>query len=72
MKRCRENAPEHENLTDKQLKQQILEVDKNRAKYYQFITGKKWGDRRNYDLCINTSRLSIKHIAELISAMIKK
>lgn len=72
MKRCRDNAPEHENLNDKRLKQQILEVDKNRAKYYQFITGKKWGDRRNYDLCINTSRFSIKNIAELISGMIKK
>lgn len=71
IKRCRDNESEHENLSDKQLKQQILDVDKNRAKYYQFITGKKWGDRRNYDLCINTSRISIKEIAEILSNMIR-
>ncbi len=71
IKRCRDNESEHENLSDKQLKQQILDVDKNRAKYYQFITGKKWGDRKNYDLCINTSKISIKDIAELLSNMIK-
>ncbi len=71
IKRCRDNESEHENLSDKQLKQQILDVDKNRAKYYQFITGKKWGDRKNYDLCINTSKISIKDIAELLSNMVK-
>lgn len=70
--RCIEKAPENENLTEKQLKQQILEIDKNRAKYYQFITGNKWADKSNYDLCINTTNMSIKNIAKCVALMIKQ
>lgn len=33
-----------------------VSVDKNRRKYYEYYTGKKWGYRLNYDLCVNTSR----------------
>ena len=70
IKRCREKANKNENLSDKELKQQILEIDKNRSKYYHFFTGKKWGDRMNYDLCVNTSKLSVKDIANFISKTI--
>lgn len=69
--RCIERVPEGENLSEKQLKNQIISIDKNRAKYYQFITGNKWGDRLNYDLCVNTSSLSIKYAAEYIGKMIE-
>ncbi len=69
--RCIEKAPEHENLSEKQLKHQILNIDKNRAKYYQFITGSKWGDKLNYDLCVNTSSVLIKDAAEYIGKMIE-
>lgn len=71
IERCRKNEREGENFSDKELKQQIYELDKNRAKYYEFITGKKWGVRNNYDLCVNTSKLSIKDIAKLVADMIR-
>ena len=45
MKRCREKASEEEKMTDKELKQHILGIDKKRAKYYEFYTGHKWGDK---------------------------
>ena len=41
MKRCREKASEEEKMTDKELKQHILGIDRKRAKYYQFYTGHK-------------------------------
>lgn len=69
MARCREKAPEQEHLTDKELKQHILEIDRNRAKYYEFYTEKKWGDKLNYDMCINTSRHSIKKIVPVIAKL---
>ena len=56
MERCRAKAPEDEKMTDRELKQHILGIDRKRAKYYEFYTGHKWGDRLNFDLCINTSR----------------
>ena len=67
MARCRERGAEHENLTDRELKQQISRVDKNRAKYYEFYTGHRWGERLNYDLCINTTDRSIKELAPLVA-----
>lgn len=53
--RCRQKASKQENLTDKQLKQQIQSVDKHRAGYYELCTGNKWSNRRNYDLALTLS-----------------
>lgn len=48
MERCRAKAPEDEKMTDRELKQHILGIDRKRAKYYEFYTGHKWGDRLNF------------------------
>ena len=49
----------------------IKTVDKNRSRYYDFYTGNDWGDRRNYDLCINTTSISIKNYAHSLAQFIK-
>ena len=72
MARCRERGAEHENLTDRELKQQISRVDKNRAKYYEFYTGHRWGERLNYDLCINTSGITPKEAAAELAIILDK
>lgn len=69
MKRCRINEPEHENLTDKELQRKIKEVDKQRARYYDFYTGQAWGVRINYDLCINSTNRTVKEIAEVVARL---
>ena len=69
MKRCREKAPEGEHLSDKELKQQIKGIDKRRAKYYEFYTEHTWGDKLNYDLCINTTQTVIKGIVPVIAKL---
>ena len=50
----------------------IKSVDKNRAQYYSFYTGKKWGDKLNYDICINTGDSDLKVIVEDLALMIEK
>lgn len=70
IKRCREKASKDENLTDKELKQKITGIDKRRAKYYEFYTGHSWGDRLNFDICINTTQSAIKDIAPIIARFI--
>ena len=69
MKRCRQKASEEEKMSDKELKQHILGIDKKRAKYYVFYTGHKWGDKLNFDLCINTSRTVIKEIVPAVARL---
>ena len=44
----------------------IQKKDKQRASYYNYYTSKKWGDSRSYDLCLNTSKVSVDDCVELI------
>lgn len=72
IERCRTKAPENEHLTVKELRKQITKVEKNRAKYYEFYTGRKWGDKLNYDLMINTTNTDISLIVSVIARMFDK
>ena len=67
VKRCREKADEHENLSDAELIKKIRRVDRDRAKYYRYYTGQEWGNRANYDMCINTSSVPVKELAEALA-----
>lgn len=70
VRRCMERRSAGESQTEKEMKKQIQTVDKNRARYYEFYTGLKWGDKRNYDLCINTTDAVIKEIVPAIAKML--
>ena len=37
----------------KEAEAHILRSDKSRAKYYEVISNQTWGDKKNYDLCLN-------------------
>ena len=53
------------------MKKKINNVDESRAKYYDFYTGQKRGARQNYNVCINTTDMDIKKLAEAYSHMLK-
>ena len=53
-------------------KRTIDKIDKSRAAYYEYYTGKDWHDLSNYDLCVNTSGISFDKAAEIILAYIEK
>lgn len=61
IERCKLKA-EGEKLTDKELKNKIIQIDKDRKNYHKVISNLEWGDKRNYHLCINTSGVEIKTI----------
>ena len=69
--RCKERAEESPVPDDKSLAKKIKRVDKNRSKYYEFYTGKRWGDKVNYDFMVNTSNHSIKDIAHALAETIR-
>lgn len=70
LNRCRKYAPENENLSDRELEKQILTIDKNRANYYNFHTGQRWGEPANYDLCINTTKTILQDIVPVLAKML--
>lgn len=67
--RCRAKAPEQEQLSDKKLARMIKKIDSERARYYYFYTGRKWGDPLNFDLCVNTTNTQIKALASAIAPL---
>lgn len=69
VKRCRERLSDGESLSEKELKQKISGVDKKRSRYYTFHTGQTWGDKHNFDLCINTSQIPIKEIVPALAKL---
>lgn len=46
--------------------------DKARQRYYNYYTGRTWGNPLNYDLMLNTSKIGIQEAAELILNYIEK
>ena len=55
---------------EKQAKKHILDSDKTRATYYGVIANKVWGDKNNYDLCID-ARIGNKNVVEIIWNYVK-
>ena len=47
----------------------INKTDKNRANYYSFYSGQKWGQAENFDLCIDSSKLDEDKIVDLIAEL---
>ena len=71
VKRCKEKAPENENFSDKKIINKIKEIDKNRKAFNYLISDTVWGDKSNYNLCINTSDIEIKQIIDPLLEYIK-
>ena len=59
-------------MDEKEAEKQIERIDRERAAYYKAHTGKDWDDVRNYDLCLDTSRLSFEKCVDIIKYYIDK
>ena len=68
--RCRKKGADTEEMTDREIRQKIASIDKKRARYYQFYTDNNWGDKANYDLCVNTGQSEIKKLADALAVFI--
>ncbi len=64
-------AMEYNSMTEEEMKKFIVKTDKYRADYYKHYTGREWTDARNYDLCLNSSKLGFQKCVEEIQAYIK-
>ena len=51
---------------------ELNKEDVQRARYYNYYTGKTWGDGSSYDLVVNTSTKPLEQIADSIIAYMKK
>jgi cytidylate kinase len=47
-------------------------IENRRASYYNYYTGKRWGEAKSYDLCIDSSILGIPETARFIADFVHK
>ena len=68
---CMERAMERNDMSRKEMEKFIAKTDKYRGDFYNYYTGNVWNDARNYDLCLNSSKLGFEKCVEEIKAYIK-
>lgn len=60
------------NLSDTEAEIFIRKQDRKRKMYHNYYCEGKWGDSRNYDLSVNSSKLGEKETAEMLANYIMK
>ncbi|MCR5398077.1 MAG: cytidylate kinase-like family protein [Lachnospiraceae bacterium] len=63
-----EQAAKKHSMSEKELEKYIAKIDKERADYYKRHTGHEWTDARNYDLCLDSSKLGFERCTDEIIA----
>ena len=46
--------------------------DKARAHHYRFYTEQRWGDARNYDLCLDSGALGVENCVAVIAGLYER
>lgn len=59
-------------LSEEDAKDEIRRTDKRRKSYHNHYCETKWGDSRNYDISINSSRFGIEGTAEFLISYIDR
>lgn len=62
----KKRAVEIHDVKKNKAEQIVNKTDKVRANYYGFYSGQKWGFAQNYDLCIDSSKLTTDQAVALI------
>jgi cytidylate kinase len=65
---CIKTLKEMYGTSEKEAVKQIASIDKHRAEYYKYYTGRDWQDAENYDLCLNTAMLGFEKCVEIVKA----
>ena len=65
---CVRRVMRMDGLDLEEAEKKIKKIDKRRADYYKYFTGRQWHDAALYDLCLNTGHMSEKKCVELVRA----
>ena len=57
--------------TDEELLKRMHDIDKHRADYYKYYTGRDWNDARNYDFCLDTGVMDYDKLIEVVKSYIE-
>lgn len=61
-----ERASKEYGLTAKNIEDAVNKIDKKRANYYNFYSGKKWGAAESYNICVDSGKFGIDKTVDII------
>lgn len=64
-------ASQYFSISPADAEKRIKNDEQKRADFYNYFTNKVWGAAESYDLCINSSYISLEQCADLIEEFIK-
>ena len=65
---CIEKAAEKKSLSYKELEEFVNKTNRQKEEYHLKYTGTNWADARNYDLCLDSSKLGFERCVDEIIA----
>ena len=63
---CVRRVMETDGLNLEEAEKKIKKVDKRRADYFKYFTGREWHDAALYDLCLNTGHMSEQKCGDIV------
>lgn len=66
------NVAKRDNCSLEAAKKTITSRESERSSYYNYYTGKQWGDSASYDICVNTSLLGLEGTVNLLTEFITR
>ena len=70
-KDCVARVMNQNGLSEKEAERRIEKIDKYRAEYYRYYTGRDWNDARNYNFCLDTTSMSYEKLVEVVTNFIQ-
>ena len=65
---CVRRVMETDGLDLEEAEKKIRRIDKRRADYFKYFTGRQWQDAALYDLCLNTGHMSEQTCVNIVKA----
>ena len=65
---CVRRVMETDGLNVEEAEKKIKKIDKRRADYFKYFTGRQWQDAALYDLCLNTGHMSEQKCVDIVRA----
>ena len=65
---CVRRVLETDGLNLEEAEKKIKKIDKRRADYFKYFTGRQWQDAALYDLCLNTGHMSEQKCVDIVRA----
>lgn len=61
----------YEKMSEEDARKKIQKIDRERAEYYTHFTSQKWGDKSNYDMSVDTSKLEMEETITMLENYIR-